>query len=160
LPHELEGWRSLQGRGFDGSIESAQRVRIGSPVVPASDAGAGLLGERYWASVARAARGLVRPRSTARGMELRLAGRGPCLLRFGPAEQRHEPTRVSCRFPIRGGLLARRPAGAICLSQTAEELRATVTGFVPRLGTFYGIQRRLHVAVSRRYFRSLLEDAP
>jgi hypothetical protein len=159
LPRELEGWRSLQGRGRDGSIESDQRVSITRPVVDEKEGGARRLGERYWAAVARAARGLVRPRETARGVELCLAGHGPCLLRFGPGEQEHDRGQVSCSFPIRGGLLARKPAGAICLSQTPGELRAAVTGFVPRLRALYGIQRRLHVAVSRRYFRSLLEDA-
>jgi len=159
LPRELEGWRSLQGRGPDGSIESDQRVSIARPIVDESEAGARRLGERYWAAVARAARGSVRARETGRGVELRLTGRGPCLLRFGPAEPEHEGRRASCSFPIRGGLLARKAAGAICLSQTPGELRAAVTGFVPRLGALYGIQRRLHVAVSRRYFRSLLEEA-
>lgn len=160
MPRELEGWSSLQSRGPDGSIESEQRVRIARPVVEESEAGAGRLGERYWAAVARGARGLVRPRESGRGVELRLAGRGPCLLRFGPAEQEHDRGRASCRFPIRGGLLAGKPAGAICLSQAPGELCAAVTGFVPRLGALYRIQRRLHVAVSRRYFRSLLEEAP
>jgi hypothetical protein len=40
------------------------------------------------------------------------------------------------------------------------KLRAAVTGFVPRLGSrpYDRIQRRIHVAISRRFFRSLLED--
>jgi hypothetical protein len=157
--HELEGWRSLQSRGLDGAIESDQRVRFARPVVERTEAGARRLGERYWAEVTRAARGTVRPRETAQGVELRLLGHRPCLLRFGRAETAHDRDRVSCRYPIRGGVLTRKPTGAICLSQTRDELRAAVTGFVPRLGALYGLQRRVHVSISRHYFRSLLDEA-
>jgi hypothetical protein len=119
MQHELEGWRSVHGRGADGSIESDERVTAASPVVGRSEAGARLLGERCWHEVASA---------------------------------------------IRGGLLARRPGGALTLSQTGAgrpELRAAVHGFAPRLGSRPDdrIQRRLHVAVSRRYFRSLIDEA-
>jgi hypothetical protein len=171
--HELEGWRSAQARGADGAIESDERVRAARPVVPATADGARSLGDRYWREVLHVTRGLVRVRRGSPGPELRLLGRGPRLLRFGPPETECEPDRVSCRFPILGGLLAQRPGGALELSQTGRdepELRAAVTGFVPRLGLRPGfprwsgalydhVQRRLHLAVSRRYFRRLIEEA-
>lgn len=158
MRRELEGWRSLQSRGPDGAIESDQRARVTRPVVEHTAAGALRLGERYWEEVSRAARGAVRRRENAHGVELRLLGRGPCLLRFGSAETGHDREIVFCRYPIHGGALTRKQAGAICLSQAPDELRAVVTGFVPRLRTLYGLQRRLHVAVSRRYFCSLLDE--
>jgi hypothetical protein len=164
MQHELDGWRSAHGRGADGSIESDERVTAASQVVEESEAGARLLGERYWREVASASHGLVRARTTGDGVELRLFERGPSLLRFGPAETTQDADDVRCRYPIRGGLLARRPGGALTLSQTGAgrpELRAVVHGFAPRLGSrpYDRIQRRLHVAVSRRYFRSLIDEA-
>ncbi len=161
---ELQGWRSVQGRGPDGSIDSDERVIVARTVVERSEAGARSLGERYWREVNRASRRLARGRTTEGGVELRLLGRGPCLLRFGRAEIAGDGDDVSCRYPILGGLLARRPGGALTLSQTGcdqPELRAAVTGFVPRLrGPLYAqIQRRAHIAISRRYFGRLIQEA-
>lgn len=144
------------------------------PVVASTADGARRLGDHYLREVARASRGVVRVRGAPAGPELRLLGRGPCLLRFAPPETVHEPGNVACRYSILGGLLAQRPGGALELSQTGTdepELRAAVTGFVPRLGLRPGfprwsgalydhVQRRLHVAISRRYFRRLIEEAP
>jgi hypothetical protein len=170
--HELEGWRSAQARGSGGAIESDERVRIARRVVPTTAGGALRLGDRYWSEVERASHGLVRVRRTAVGPELRLLARGPRLLRFAPPETVYERTRVACRYPIVGGLLAQRPGGALELSQTGHdepELRAAVSGFVPRLGlrpgfprwsgALYEVQRRLHVTISRRYFRRLIREA-
>ena len=72
-------------------------------------------------------------------------------------------TPTKSRYAIRGGILTRHPGGAIRLSQTGgdePELRAAVTGFVPRLhGALYEqIQRRLHVAISRRYFERVIDE--
>lgn len=155
----LEGWRSIQERGEDGTIESDERVRLSRAVVPATEAGARLLGERYWQTVRRASLGLVRLRRTRGGSVLRLVG-AP-LFRFAPAELAVGANGVRCSFPIRGGLLARRPGGTLVLSQsTGGELRAALTGFVPRLGArpYDRVQRRLHVAVSRRFFGSLIGE--
>ena len=151
----LSGWRSVQKRGEDGSFESHERVSASGSVVPATQAGARLLGERYWLTVRRSSFGLVRLRSTRDGGVLHLAG-AP-LLRFAPAERAAGADFTRCSFPIRGGLLARRAGGALVLSQSNGELGATLTGFVPRLGArpYDRIQRRIHVAVSRRFFRSL-----
>ena len=155
----LEGWRSIQERGEDGTIESDERVRLSRAVVPATEAGARLLGERYWQTVRRASLGLVRLRRTRGGSVLRLVG-AP-LFRFAPAELAVGANGVRCSFPIRGGLLARRPGGTLVLSQsTGGELRAALTGFVPRLGArpYDRVQRRLHVAISRRFFGSLMGE--
>jgi hypothetical protein len=153
----LEGWRSVQTRGEDGVIESDERVGASRAVVPATRAGARLLADRYWLTVRRSSFGLVRLRATRDGSVLRLAG-AP-LLRFAPAELAAAAGGVRCTFPIRGGLLARRAGGSLVLSQSdGHELRAAVTGFVPRLGArpYDRIQRRIHVAISRRFFRSLV----
>ena len=163
MQRELQGWRSIHGPGPDGAIDSDERVTAARPVVERSEAGARSLGERYWQEVSRASRGLARGCTTTDGLELRVLGRGPSLLRFGGPELLSDREVVSCGYPILGGLLARRAGGAISLSQTAgdePELRAAVTGFVPRLGGLYRIQRRAHVAISRRYFRRLIHEAP
>jgi hypothetical protein len=162
--HELDGWRSAHRRETGGATYSDERVRVRRAVVERSCAGARKLGDRYWSAVEDASRGAVRRRDTAGGIEMRLLGFGPCLLRFGPAEL-EVGTEVSCRYPVRGGLLARRPGGAITLTQTERprlELGAAVSAFVPRLALpflYVGLQHRLHVRISRRYFRSLIEEA-
>ena len=155
----LEGWRSVQDRGEDGVIESDERASVSRAVVPATKAGARLLGQRYWLTVRRASVGLVRLRETRDGSVLHLA-RVP-LLSFAPAELAAGTNGVRCSYPIRGGLLARRAGGTLVLSQSnGGELRAALTGFVPRLGTrpYERIQRRIHVAISRRFFRSLIGE--
>jgi hypothetical protein len=153
----LEGWRSVQERGDDGSIESDERVRVSHAVVPATESGAHELGDRYWSTVRRASFGLVRLRRAPDGSVLRLAGTP--LLRFGPAELSAGTEGVSCAFPIRGGPLAGRPGGTLVLSQSSDnELRAALTGFRPRLGArvYDHMQRRIHVAISRRFFDELV----
>ena len=159
----LQGWNSVYTRGPDGAIESDERIALTGPVVAWTKAGARELGQRYWAEVRRATFGLVRLRERRDGSELRLLPLDACLLRFGRAELVAGEHGVACRFPIRGGLLAKGAAGALVLSQSADEtpqLRAAVTGFVPRLGLrpYDHIQRRVHVAISRRFFRRLLEE--
>jgi hypothetical protein len=155
---ELQWWHSL--RASDGSSES---VLLKEPVVARSDEGARRLGDRYWTAVAAVSRGLVRARRTRDGVELRIVGRGPVLLRLTGPETAVGSAGLSCRYRIVGGLLARLPAGALTLSQSSEpphELRATVTEFVPRLSTgpYEHLQRRIHVAVSRRFFRALIDE--
>jgi hypothetical protein len=155
----LEGWRSIQDRGEDGAIESDERVSASRAVVPSTPAGARLLGERYWLTVQRSSFGLVRLRATGDGSILHLVG-AP-LLRFAPAELAAGANGVHCSYAIRGGLLARRAGGTLMLSQSnGRELRAVLTGFVPRLGArpYERIQRRIHVAISRRFFRSLIGE--
>jgi hypothetical protein len=155
----LEGWRSAHVRREDGAIDSDERVSVSRAAVPATPDGARLLGERYWLTVRRASLGLVRLRATRDGSVLRLAG--VPLLRLAPAQLAADANGVRCSFPIRGGLLARRAGGALVLSQSnGGELRAALSGFVPRLRTrpYDRIQRRFHVAISRRFFRDLIGE--
>jgi len=156
-----DGFESLERRNADRSVVTEQRVRAVRPVVPFTPDGARSLGDSYWREVARASRGLVRYRETSDRVELTLLGRGPALLRFGGAELAVGQDRVSCTYRIRGGLLSISEGGTLVMSQTGREepeLRVVVDGFFARLGggLVYGLQRRAHLAVSRRYFRQLL----
>jgi hypothetical protein len=106
---------------------------------------------------------LVRPRVTAGGVELVVAG--VALLRFGSAEATVGDEGVACRYPIRGGLLAASPGGSLVIEQTSRdrcELRLAVAGFHPRLarrgrlvivrsGLYDVLQAPLHADVSRRF---------
>jgi hypothetical protein len=68
---------------------------------------------------------------------------------------------VSCRYEIRGGLLALQAGGSVTLAQrpvgAEHELSVTVEEYLPRLaGTLYAKgQSPFHAAVSRRYFEFL-----
>ncbi len=153
----LEGWHSSQRITPEGAVESEQRARLPRPVVPDTEEGARRLGTEYWQAVRASTFGLVRPRTTTVGVELRAFG--AVLLAFAPADTIADGERVACAFPIRRGLLVRRPGGAITLAQTAgPEICSTITGFHPRLGgpLYSQVQRRFHLAVSRRYFRRLV----
>ena len=162
-------WSSSQGRSPAGAFESVQRVELPGPVVERSAAGARRLGELYWRELERWTLGLVRVRSTARATELRLLGAGPALLRFGEPELEVSRGAVGCRYPIRGGLLARSPAGSISFAQSGVdgvEVSTTIAGFFPRLaarrrkGLLYPhVQARLHVALARSYFARLWREA-
>ena len=154
----------MRARSDDGAFESDERVRVAGPVVEFSEHGARVLADRYWLEVSRVSRGVVRRRDTSLGLELRLLDRGPCLLRFGPAERTSDVDEVRCRYPIAGGLLTRQPGGELSLSQSGSqpaELRAAVRAFVPRWrGAWYErVQLRFHVAISRRYFKRLIAEA-
>lgn len=150
-----------------------QRVELPAPVVEHSPAGARRLGELYWHELERSTLGLVRARPTAGAPQLRLLGLGPALLRFGRPELAVRSSSVSCLYPILGGVLARTAAGSISFTQTGlddVEVRSTISGFFPRLarrhhrsrwnGLLYAqIQSRLHVALGRRYFVRLWQEA-
>ena len=84
----LHGWRSDQRVSRLGSVDSTQRALAGSLVVPGTTAGAARLGDVYWAEVVRFTRGLVRARVGVAGVELRVLGRGPTLLRVRAASAR------------------------------------------------------------------------
>lgn len=168
----LSGWRSEQHVLASGAVDSAQRVFAPGAVVARTEAGAARLGEAYWDEVARFTGRLVRPRTNGSGLELRLLRRGPALLRFGPPELAVTRNGVSCRYPIRDGGLARRAGGEIAFSQTAGaevELSSVIRGFFPRLAARPGAprwagllyshgQRRIHLAISRRYFSRLIAE--
>ena len=173
MAQTLEDWSSNQRQTTAGAVESTQRARLDDPVVDASEAGARRLGTLYWETVDRADRPL-RP-GPQPGRPARAAGARAraVLLTFDEPELRVGPGRVECRYSIRGGLLARLPAGAITLAQYENggiEVSSVITGFFPLLGARPGrpgwtgalyahVQSRIHVAVSRRYFRRLLVES-
>jgi hypothetical protein len=150
-----------------------QRARLERPAVRRTEAGALRLGSLYWDTVERTTARLVRARSHASGVELQLLGRGPALLSFDPPELQAGPGRVSCRYEISGGLLARSPGGELMLSQVGgdtPEVSSRTTGFYPRLGSRPGrpewtgvlyrrVQSRIHVAISHRFFDRLSAES-
>ena len=103
-------------------------------------------------------------RDHAAGIDLRLLGFRPVLIALGPVETAYSPASASARHPIRGGLLVRRSGGSIAFEQIVGErveLRSRIDGFHPRRGPFYVLlQRRFHLALSRRYFRRLIGGDP
>ena len=168
----LAGWRSTQGQREDGAVESLQVARVDRPIVAASEAGAALLGRRYWATVRGATGGIVCPLEDAGRTEVRFFPHGPLLLSFAEPELTVANGRVECRFPITGGLLARVPSGALTLAQEEDGdvmLSSRVSGFYPRLaakpgrppwtGPLYAyVQSWAHVTISKRYFSRLARE--
>ena len=169
-------WSSSHQRRSDGAIESTQRGMVAPrPVVERTGEGARILGAAYWREVERLTRGLVRTRSrSSGGTELRVTRWGPTLLRFGPPQPSATANAVSTTYPIIGGLLARRAAGALTLSMHggagSVELRSAIADYHPALaagpgapawtGELYDqIQARVHARVSRRYFQRLIEGS-
>ena len=167
----LPGWSTSSERRSDGAIDSEQRMAAPTAVVEKSERGAGELGALYWREVDRFMRGAVATTVSADGsVRLRLRPGGLLLLAFGPPERTVAEAGVRCSYPIEGGLLARAPGGTISFSQEAGPpvaLASAITGFFPRLAAAPGrpgwtgalyeqVQRRLHQAVSKRYFRALL----
>jgi hypothetical protein len=154
MPARLESFRSSESRAPDGSIETEQRVFVPAPVVPLTEDG----------GRARVAHGLVRAHTGEKGVEIDVAAVGVTLLRLGPEQVTVERERVTCRYPIRGGLLSGAVGGELVVAQLEgdpTELCVAVSGFFARRGLMYQLlQRRLHVSVSRRYFRSLLNEDP
>jgi hypothetical protein len=154
----------------DGALEVEQRASLPGRVVEHSQAGALRLGAVYWREVRALTLGLVRTRPDGDGVEVRALG--VALFRFERAETHVTDIEVSCAFAIRGGLLARGPGGSLTLAQEAvgPVIRSTITGYSARLaaregrprwtGALYNqVQGRLHLAVSRRYFRRLIEES-
>jgi hypothetical protein len=159
-----------QSRGETGAFASIQRASLPRRVVDLSPAGAERLGDLYWDQLERSSRGILRVRCDAAGTtEIRLLGIGPVLLRFGRAAYELTSTSVTCRYPIVGGLLTRKPGGSISFTQSDEgsiEVRSQVDDFFPRLATrrirrgwsgvlYPQVQTRLHVALGRRYLERL-----
>lgn len=134
-----------------------------SPVVEHNSTGARRLGELYWRELRHMTFGVVRTTLCDNELEMRLLGRGPALLRFGHPQRTIDAETVTCTYPIRGGLLARAPAGSLRFTQHglgAVAVTSAVEGFLPRLGVLYApIQSRLHVALGRRYFSRLRREA-
>lgn len=139
-------------------------MTVDRPVVECSAEGAKELASRYWAELDRSARGLISVREHPGGVDVCLLGRRPVLIALGPVETERSENSARAAHPIRGGLLVRRGGGRITFEQEVGErvdLRSTIDGFYPRRGPVYAlIQRRLHLAVSRRYFQRLAGGDP
>ena len=140
------------------AVESEERANAPLAIVAASQADGRRLAAAYWREVERTTRGLVRVRESPEGLVLRAFG-AP-LLEFGLPSIETAGDRVTCRYPIAGGLLARQPGGSITFAQHGKVLSSTISGFHPRLGLLPGlyshVQARIHAAVSRRYFARLV----
>jgi hypothetical protein len=164
------GWSTSEQRA-DGAIQSEQRIRSPGPVVAATERGAAELGAVYWREVERFMRGLVRARASADGsVKLQLRPGRILLLSFAPPKLSAANGIVRCTYPISGGLLTRSASGTISFSQEAgppPALASAISGFFPRFaaapgrpswtGAFYElVQRRLHLALSKRYFKALV----
>jgi hypothetical protein len=156
----VKGWETSEHLLELGGYESRQRVLVDRPVVERSASGARWLGVMYWHAVDRFTHGGVRASWSVEGGTLRLLG-GARLLTFGPPELEFARAVVSCRYEIRGGLLALRAGGSVTLAQrpagAEHELSVTVEEYLPRLaGALYAKgQSPFHAAVSRRYFELL-----
>jgi hypothetical protein len=127
----------------------------------------------YWQAVDGFTRGGVRAHWSAEGGRLVLLG-GASLLSFDAAELAWSDELVSCRYSIRGGLLALRAGGSVTLAQHRAgdevELSVVVEEYLPRLAARAGApwwtgalyakgQSPIHAAVSRRYFDLLASRA-
>jgi hypothetical protein len=165
------GWSTSEQRA-DGAVASEQRMPTPGPVVEATERGAAQLGAVYWREVERFMRGLVQALVSPNGsVELRLRPGGVLLLSFAPPELGAANGIVRCTYPISGGLLTRSASGTISFSQETgppPALASAISGVFPRLaaapgrpswtGAFYEqVQRRLHLALSKRYFEALVE---
>jgi hypothetical protein len=88
---------------------------------------------------------------------------GVTLLEFGLPRIEAAGDRVTCRYPIEGGVLARRPGGSISFAQDGRVLTSSISGFLPRLGlippVYSHVQARIHAAVSRRYFARIVRES-
>ena len=156
-----DGFRSIERRSPDRSLVTEQTLKTGRSIVPFTDAGARALGGGYWVEVTCATRRLLRYRETGEGLELRILGVPPALLRLGGVEVAVGREHISCTYRIRGGLLAAGEGGTLSVSQVGRrptELRVAVDGFLARGGVVYALQRRLHVTISRRFFRRLVSE--
>jgi hypothetical protein len=161
MSERLEGFRSIERRGPDRAVVTEQMLRTGRSIVPFSAEGARALGAGYWLEVGRASRRLVRYRHTSEGLELRFLGVPPALLRLGGVDVAVASEHISCTYRIRGGLLALGEGGTLSVSQVGRsptELRVAVEGFLARGGPVYALQRRIHVAISLRFFRRLVTE--
>jgi hypothetical protein len=170
----LTGWTTTSRQREDGAIDSEQRIPAHRPVVESSERGAAELSSVYWREVERFMHGLVRAQVGPDGqVELRLRPSGRVLLAFGQRETRTANGITRCTHAITGGLLARRPGGSISFSQETAPpaLASAISGFLPRFAAAPGrpswtgalyeqLQRRLHLAVSKRYFAALLREKP
>jgi hypothetical protein len=145
-------------------IAARETATAPARVVEASPRGARRLASSYWLEVEATTRGLVRVCEARGGIELRLLGRGPALIRLGTPILVAGPGQVSCAYPIVGGLLVGRPGGALKFEQLDSRpvlLHSTLTEYVPRrAGSACAfVQSWIHSAVSRRHLARLIAEA-
>ena len=146
------------------TIAATETATAPARVVEASPRGARRLASSYWLEVEATTRGFVRVREARSEIELSLLGRWPALIRLGSPVLVAEPGRVSCAYPIVGGLLVGRPGGALTFEQLDGRpvlLRSTLTDYVPRRldGLYAFVQTRIHSAVGRRHLARLIAEA-
>jgi hypothetical protein len=168
----IHSWQTRERVLDTGGFESRQRALASEPVVESSESGARWLGIAYWQAVNRVTRGGVRARWTDDGGRLTLLGAS--LLSFELPELAFSDEAVSCRYTIKGGLLALRAGGSVTLAQRRAdgevELSVMVEEYLPRLAARLGAPRwtgalyakgqsPLHGAVSRGYFELLASRA-
>jgi len=131
LPGPIE---SLSVKHDDGTIDSMQRVNVGSELDSTQ------LERHYWDEIRRATLGAVRFSQGA----LRVGGFWPVILRFGPP--------VDGRRAIAGGLFARRAGGTIGWQADREQTAVIVRGFAPLLGgPLWRVEAWLHHLIGRRF---------
>jgi hypothetical protein len=126
---------SVERRHPDGTVDSIQRAPVHRSVA------AELLEEVYFDELRRTTAGLVWVARDA----IRVLGRGPALLRFGP--------RVDGRRAILGGIFARRASGTISFGSDGRDAWVAVEGFAPLLPLLWSPESKLHGYVGRRFLR-------
>ena len=170
----LREWESTQRQTAHGAVESEQRVRLLRPVVDGSVDGAQRLGSAYWREVERFTFGLVRSRQASTGWGCGCSGGGrSCWPSAGLSQTLpRDRCAAATRSPV-----ACSPTNPVARSSSPQDqagdrlwLRSTITGFFPALaarpgqpdwtGALYSqVQRRIHLAISRRYFSGLIGEA-
>lgn len=127
----------------DGTISTYQRESFGIAVDVTR------LERLYWREVSRATFGLAQ----FSGDAIRMAGRWPVLLRFGPA--------VNGRRKILGGWFARRPGGTIAWRSDGLHVSVEVEGFAPFLrGPLWRLESLLHARVGRQFLARVERETP
>lgn len=122
-------------RRDDGTVDVRQTKDIAVRLEPAE------LEALYWDVIRRSTGGVVRFADGG----IRLFGRWPALLRFGPFE--------AGRRAIAGGLFARRAGGSIGWESSERQTVVYVEGFAPLLrGPLWRVESAVHAFVGRRFF--------
>lgn len=125
-----------------------------------SEAGLERTGRAYWLFLARTSLGLIHVRYKRDGRKLKL---GPfTLLYFDPPEYYLDDHSGSIIWPIKGGLLDKKPGGSLRISLTQGQkgwlnVTVTVERFQPRLPQplYRRSEAIIHVIMTRAFLRSL-----
>lgn len=125
----------------DGSVDSRQQGHISADVPPE------LLQQLYFEELRRCMLGLVWFADDG----IRVLGRGPALLSFGPWRDG--------RRAITGGLFARRASGTIGFGSGDGVAWVEVERFAPLAVWLWRVEALLHVWVGKRYLRRVAQTA-